>query len=232
MSVRSALSTVAATPVAVRVRRRLLFGGTARYWENRYSRGGNSGAGSYGAQARWKADLVNRWVRIHGVESVIDLGCGDGSQLSLADYPSYLGLDVSPAAVRACVDRFRDDPGKSFLCYDPAAFDDSAGWLRADLALSLEVVFHLVEDEIFEGYMHRLFDSARRFVVIGSYDTETPVPAPHERHRCFTGWVARNRPEWVVEDRADPPAGVHLGSTFVLFRRSAQDSVSSPSTSR
>ena len=92
------IKAASARPVA-RLRH-LTFKGSAKYWEDRYARGGTSGAGSYGRAAEWKAQIVNAWVRELGITSVIDWGCGDGNQLSLADYPRYLGLDRSPSAVR------------------------------------------------------------------------------------------------------------------------------------
>lgn len=219
VSIRSVLAAAARSGLAVRLRQRL-FRGSARYWEDRYARGGTSGAGSYGRPAEWKATTVNTWVAELGVESVVDLGCGDGNQLSRAAYPRYLGLDRSSTAVRTCIERFRDDPTKSFLRYDPEDLRDPAGWLRADLALSMEVIFHLVEDEVFEDYMALLFDSAERFVVICSNDADGGERAPHERHRSFTRWVERHRPEWALDRRLDPPPDAGLMSSLFLYARS------------
>jgi SAM-dependent methyltransferase len=205
--------------VNLRTRLRRRFPGTVDYWEGRYASGGNSGAGSYGRQAEWKADIVNRWVADLQVTSVIDLGCGDGNQLGLAEYPRYLGLDPSASAVRRCIERFADDPTKSFMAYDPEVTHDPAGWLRGDMALSMEVIFHLVEQELFEDYMARLFASAEQFVVICSNDTHGTNKASHERHRSFTEWVSTNQPEWKLDQRVDPPADVDLQSSMFLYRR-------------
>jgi hypothetical protein len=77
------------------LRQRLGFRGSAQYWERNYARGGTSGPGSYDALAEAKAAFLNDFVRAREVRSVIEFGYGDGHQLSLADYPSYTGLDVS-----------------------------------------------------------------------------------------------------------------------------------------
>lgn len=199
--------------------RKIVFGDSGRYWERRYAKGGTSGPGSYGAAATWKAESVNAWVRDLGVTSVIDYGCGDGNQLMLADYPRYLGLDRSASAIRRCIGLFETDETKSFLRYDPPTLADPAGWLRADLALSMEVLFHLVEDRVFEDYLNRLFDSAERFVVICSSDVDIDQASPHERHRQFTTWVSERRAEWQLEARVDPPAGVDLLSSLFLYTR-------------
>src|SRR5690625_7083258 len=66
------------------------------YWEQRYASGVHSGAGSYKKFAQFKADTLNRFVSEHGIRTVTEFGCGDGNQLLLAQYPQYLGIDVSP----------------------------------------------------------------------------------------------------------------------------------------
>ena len=47
--------------------------------------------------AAFKAEVPNDFVRARGIDSVIEFGCGDGAQLALAEYPAYVGIDVSPA---------------------------------------------------------------------------------------------------------------------------------------
>jgi len=212
--------------------RRRRFPGSARYWEERYVRGGTSGAGSYGQLARFKADVLNELARSHHTSSVIELGCGDGNQLSLAEFPRYLGLDVSPTAVDVCIRRFADDPTKSFIVYDPRHFRDPAGFLVADLALSLDVLYHLVEDEVFEAHLHQLFDAARRLVVIYAYDCDAPYRTPHVRYRRFTDWVVRNRPEWRLAQQIPNKYKGDLDtlSDFYVFEPSASPARSESAT--
>jgi hypothetical protein len=163
---------------------------SAAYWDMRYRLGGHSGAGSSGHLARFKADIINRIVRREGIASVIEYGCGDGRQLQLANYPgSYIGLDVSAEAVRLCSERFSGNPGKRFM----AATEDPG---TADMVLSLDVIFHLVEDETFHQYMHRLFGHALRFVVIYSSDYDAFTPDAHVRHRRFSDWISHHAPDW------------------------------------
>src|SRR5688572_13218080 len=100
------------------------FPGSSPYWNKRYEGGGTSGAGSYGRLASFKADFLNNFVQEHDVGSVIEFGCGDGAQLGLAAYPKYIGLDVSPTAIKLCVSRFAGDSTKSFFLYDGQCFAD------------------------------------------------------------------------------------------------------------
>jgi hypothetical protein len=148
---------------------------------------------------------------------VIELGCGDGNQLALATYPRYLGLDVSAHAIRRCLDRFAGDPTKSFLAYRAGDFSDRAGFIRADLALSLDVIYHLVEEATFQDYMRDLFGAADRFVVIYATDMPAGRQAPHVRHRQFTRWVSANVPSWKLEEVRTRPAADY--QDFFVFAR-------------
>lgn len=181
------------------------FAGSPAYWEQRYAAGGTSGPGSYGVLAQFKADILNDFVARHGLTTVTELGCGDGNQLGLAHYPAYRGLDIAPSAVDLCIERFGDDTTKSFYRYDPQRFHDRAGLFRSDLALSLDVVFHLVEDELFTRYMTLLFDCGARFVGIYSSNSDDPDPGAHVRHRRFTQWVDAHRPTWRLAEHVPNP---------------------------
>jgi SAM-dependent methyltransferase len=178
-------------PMAVRLH--LPFRTSSEYWEKRYVKGGNSGVGSYGRLANFKAEFLNDFVEQHRINSVIEYGCGDGSQLKLARYPSYTGIDVSPRAVEICRALFAADRSKRFFHTDTVKTP-----MVTDLALSLDVVYHLVEDSAFENYMHRLFDSAQKFVIIYSSNLHDATPTRHVRHRHFTSWVEQNKPQWYV----------------------------------
>jgi hypothetical protein len=186
---------------------------------------GTSGRGSYGHLADFKAEVINDIVNRHDVSSVIELGCGDGNQLSLLDVPRYLGLDVSPTAVRRCAVRFAGDATKSFVRYDPAAFVDRAGYLRADLAMSIDVLYHLVEDDVWELHLRHLFGAAERLVLIYAVDEQHGRPDAHVRHRPFTPWIEANLQGWArlehVPNRypidEDPTGG--SAADFHLFAR-------------
>lgn len=196
-------------------------GGTAVYWEERYRSGGNSGAGSYGELATFKADVLNRLVAAEGIASVVELGCGDGNQLSLAKYPRYVGYDVSPAAVQLCRARFAGDQTKTFELYRPRRRSRLKA-AAADMAISLDVIYHLLDDAVFERYMSDLFGLGRRFVVVYSSDAEIPDPAGHVRHRSFSPWVQQKQPGWeLLRKVANPFAGVDPSAVadFYIFGR-------------
>ena len=191
-------------PLAVAIKRKLVarsFAGSETYWIRRYLKGGDSGSGSYSRLAIFKAKILNDLIEEKEVRSVIEYGCGDGNQLRGAQYPHYIGFDVSEQAILRCKGLFRDDATKAFRL-----MSDYRGE-TADLTLSLDVVFHLIEDDVYESYMRRLFDSSMRFVVVYSSNTdenETDQP-PHVRHRKFVRWVCNNRPNWKLVQHVPSP---------------------------
>jgi SAM-dependent methyltransferase len=202
------------------LRQRLAYNGSALFWEHSYARGATSGNGSYGEFAERKSRFLNELVRERSVLSVIEFGCGDGNQLSLAEYPSYIGLDVSRTAIGLCQRRFSGDPAKSFFLYDGSCFTDQAGIFTADLALSLDVVYHLTEDAAFETYLRHLFAAARRVVVIYSTNMELAGTAPHVRHRLFTPWVQAHCPGWTLSSIARGPNTDVARADFFVYERS------------
>jgi SAM-dependent methyltransferase len=191
------------TPYLWRYADRVAWRGSRPYWEARYSSGGNSGAGSYGRLAQFKAEVLNDFVEVRAVKSVIEFGCGDGNQLSLAKYPSYVGLDVSKSAIEKCTSLFRDDLSKQFFVYFPETFGQHIAEFTADLGLSLDVIYHLVEDDLFYSYMEHLFITSERYIIIYSSNHDEIIPFSHVRHRCFTNHIKKRFPQWRLVEKLE-----------------------------
>lgn len=166
------------------------------YWRNRT----HSGAGSTGALALFKADTVNRILAENDIRSVIEFGSGNGEQIALIDYPVYHGYDVNDTALRLCRERFADKNHWSFL-----PLHKYRG-RQADMSVSLDVIFHLVNDYAYEQHMRYLFRAARKLVVVYSSNTnDSPTrDVPHIRHRRFTDWVEENT-DWELSGHIKNP---------------------------
>ena len=194
-----------------RIPKKLKFNNSGQYWEDRYAAGGNSGDGSYGDLAEYKANRINKFVLEHGVNSIVELGCGDGNQLSLFEIDEYIGLDVALSVVELCKNKFENDDTKQFI-HLTSDYD----LVEGDLAISLDVIYHLIEDDVFNTYMQRLFACAKNHVIIYSSNTEEPFggKSVHCKNRKFTDWVVANVPEWkLVEMETNP----HKGRTIADF---------------
>jgi hypothetical protein len=171
----------------------ITFKSSEDYWVKRYRKGGNSGRGSYGGLAQYKADVLNNFVVSSSINTVIEYGCGDGNQLTLGKYPHYVGFDISPDAIALCKKLFDIDSTKSFYLMSEYAGQS------ADLTLSLDVIYHLVEDDVFENYMRLLFHSSNKYVIVFSSNMDAHLlSSSHVRHRQFTSWIKTNLPDWAL----------------------------------
>jgi hypothetical protein len=75
------------------------------------------------------------------------------------------------------------------------------------------VIFHLIEDDLFDAYMRDLFSLSTRFVIV--YSSNMPgtlfeerfsqKQAVHVKHRCFTDWVDRHAMGWELVDYTKNP---------------------------
>ena len=142
---------------------------------------------------------------------------GDGHQLSLAEYPGYIGLDVSRSAIGLCQRRFTGDR-TSFFLYDGACFTDRSSLFTADLAISLDVIFHLIKDAVFDTYMTHLFAAGEKFVIVYATNWEQPGTAPHVKHRHFARWAEHARDWRLLEVREGPNPGPDRADFFAYER--------------
>lgn len=201
----------------------------ADYWEDRYRHGGTSGAGSYGRLAKFKASVLNEFVEENGISRVLEIGCGDGNQLSLSNYPRYVGLDISAAAVELCRKRF-ERPEWDFYHYSSQVASDIVSRFSPQLMISLDVIFHLVEDAVYESYMRNLFcidiEFSPDYVIVYSSNGNFSVENVHTCNRVFTKWVERHASEWRLVKEIKNPFQWDPGnpeetsfSNFFIFRK-------------
>jgi SAM-dependent methyltransferase len=203
-----------------RLSHNMRFENSASYWENRYAEGGNSGVGSYNKLAEFKAKIINSFVLDQVIQTVIEFGCGDGNQLSLANYPDYIGFDVSPTALQMCRNKFSNDATKQFRLMDEYNGE------TAELSLSLDVLYHLIETNVYTMYLRRLFHSSKRYVIIYANDCNGK-PDGHVYYRKFTDYIADNFHEWRLsqhipneypyDEKHDP--NLTSASDFYIFEK-------------
>lgn len=183
-----------------------------------YSSGGNSGKGSYGKHAKFKSRVINEFVRKHAIGSVLDFGAGDGNQLAMLKIPRYVGLDVSSTAIELLKQHFVADKAKEFwLCENgipEAVRNDSF-----DLTMSLDVIYHLIEDAVFEQYMRDLFEASNRFVIIYASDNEATDVCDHVKHRCFSNFVTTEITGWRFFEKIENPYKPKSPSDFYIYER-------------
>lgn len=187
------------------------------YWENRYLEGGTSGAGSYGILAEFKAEIINWFVQENNIVSVIEFGCGDGNQLTYLSVTQYIGFDISEEAVNLCKEKFKFDTSKQFKQLTNYSGE------KSELTLSLDVIFHLIEDNVFEEHMKLLFDSSTKYVIVYSSNKnkQDRIQAIHVKHRKFTEWVNNNKKDWellyIIPNKYSKSSAKNSVSSFSNF---------------
>lgn len=153
------------------------------YWENRYRNNETSGAGSYNRLAEFKATVLNDFIKEKEIHAVIEHGCGDGNQQNLLNCNHYIGFDVSETVINLCLERYKKS-NREF--YTVNQYKNQ----KADLAISLDVIYHLLEDDVYHEYLKKLFSSSEKYVVIYSSNTnKNSKKSSHVKHRKFTNDV-------------------------------------------
>lgn len=151
------------------------------YWESRYRSGGNSGVGSYGKLAINKSNFISSFIKDYNIKSMIEFGCGDGNNLQIisSNNPELevVGVDVSATALQMCKLKM---PQHTFVHKDN--YDHST----KDLVVSLDVLYHLIEDEVYEDYLTSLTKISSPYLLIYSPDFDNSKYEPHVRARKFT----------------------------------------------
>lgn len=73
------------------------------------------------------------------------------------------------------------------------------------MVISLDVIFHLVEDPVYDAYMRTLFclDSGTMpdLIVVYSSNESFSVENVHTCNRVFTDWITHHAPDWVLVEK-------------------------------
>ena len=189
------------------------------FWERRYAGGGDSGSGSYGAMATYKAAVINDLVARLDIQTVGEFGCGDGANLKLyTAIPSYVGYDVSNTAVRQNQRTWAGNASRTFRHYNGTL---TPPFPTFSLTLSLDVLYHLVDYTVWATYLDQLFRTSSAYVLIYAVDKDVD----HQEHvlfRKFTPYIAEHFPCWELGSklRAPPPTVRQMTEArFTLFQR-------------
>ena len=189
------------------------------YWENRYKNCGNSGKGSYDNLALFKSIIINSVLENNNnlIENVIDYGVGDGNQLSLfkLDNKNYLGLDVSRTIINKCKILYKNDSTKQFKTCEEVDFTK----LKGDLIISCDVLYHLIDYNLFISYINNLFNMSNRFVIIYANDTDLISNASHVKFRKFTNYIKQKFQDWILIRYIENPYKNSSPSNFFIYEK-------------
>lgn len=181
------------------------FSTSSEFWEKTYRLGNTSGSGSYGRVAAFKAKTLNDFVARNNIKRVLDLGCGDGNQNALFDFPHYTGIDTSETIINKNKALYADTPHREFFQNDCSDGGADTHVYQPDLVVSLDVIFHLIEDELYNAYMNALFHSGNRYAIAFTHKLPAGEPVPetqsdHTKFRDVEGWAIENAPDFQLID--------------------------------
>lgn len=182
-----------------------------QYWIDRYALNhGTSGVGSYGKYATYKADVINEFLFQNNIETVFELGCGDGNQLSLLIAKKYFGYDISEFVIENNKRRFTD------INYIFSSNINDFNSRKYDVTLSLDVIFHLIEDDVYQEYMKTLFALSDKYVIIYAPNEDKDFHN-HCKYRNFTNDIPNNfKLEIKIEN---PLKGTDTQSDFFIYKK-------------
>lgn len=168
-----------------------------KYWDDRYLSGGTSGLGSYGLIAEHKAKVINEYIDKYHIETISDYGCGDGNQLLLLrNFLKYDGFDISKSIVSKCM--------KLNTIRNTSFHSDIDEMPIAELTLSLDVIYHILDESDFNEHLQQLFSKSTKLVIIFSTDYILDTKCvEHIRHRKFTDIVAKKYHDFKLIDIID-----------------------------
>ena len=104
----------------------------------------------------------------------------------------YTGIDVSEFIISKIKEKFKDDKTKKFI-----HSNNINNELKADLVLSCDVIYQLIEESVYKEYMENLFLMSKKYVIIYAKD-EDIYHASHVKFRKFSNYIKSNLPEWCL----------------------------------
>ena len=180
------------------------------YWNERYQRGETSGKGSEGFNYEYKRDYINRVIEMYQFERIVDFGCGDGNQIHELNIQQYHGVDIAESSIQRCRDRYAGDPRYRF-----DILDRNVRFTHYDLALSLDVLYHIVHQVDYESYLRLLFGYSKYTLIYANWEaSESRVP--HICYRNHFEAIQRLRISTQIIARDVNPRKISIG--FSLFR--------------
>lgn len=156
-----------------------------RFWEERYSTGGESGKGSVGGYRKWKWKVIEKYVKVND-KTVLDVGCGDLQFMKGKKFKTYLGIDISKTIIQKNRAMRRD---WSFLVMDAAS--DNAHKQQYDVVFCMDVLFHIMDDSRFAQLLKNLNGWTGSWLFVVGW-TRNPLTYLHDSYQYY-----RNLKNWL-----------------------------------
>lgn len=152
----------------------------ALFWNNRYASFPElgSGIGSRGEVLQYKKERLGSIVRSFKDKTVLEVGCGDLETSKDLPFTSYVGYDMSAAALEIAKKKRPD------WRFEKGTIGDPRDLHQADLVICLDVLIHQKREEGYRTLIASLVRAARQRLIVSGYETrpsfESNIVAFHE----------------------------------------------------
>jgi len=117
----------------------------------------------------FKSNIINNFNEKNKIKSIIDYGFYNNSnEIKLINTRNklYIGLDVNKTNIQKCKKIFKNDKTKKFINLDEITNTNNN--LRADLVLSFNIIYNLLDEKIYKQYIENIFLMSKKYVIIYS----------------------------------------------------------------
>jgi len=198
-----------------------------QYWADRYLHTNfqnSSGNGRLKFRLSYKAKMLNKIFKTYEITKVADFGCGDGLLASKLKITKYYGIEINSEIV--------DNLKNKFLGKNEFEFStkfESQWRNKIDASISVDVIFHLIEEDVYQKYMNELFFADAKYVVIRAYNHKSQGTGrnSHILHREFLNTIKKYFPNYNLVNVSSPRRRhIYLSDSdknqFFVFKKSKQ----------
>jgi hypothetical protein len=119
---------------------------------------------------------------------------------------------------------------KAFMEFDNTKNNNIDAFKRAKMTISLDVLYHFVEQHVYESYLSTLFGMSKKYVVIYASDNENiKTYSAHVLIRSFTGYIKEHFKDFELveiiknryhsEDSAETGTSEWSWSDFFIYKK-------------
>lgn len=172
------------------------------FWDKHYYEGGTSGPGSIDSYRDWK------WKVITGmagqIDDVIDIGCGDLSFWEGKQCKNYTGIDISKVIIDKNI-KLR--PVWNFIV---KSADELVGELQAPVVLCLDVLFHIMDEVVYEKIFKNLGHYSSKWIFLNTWRMSPFGQVNTDgKYQTYWGYIPKiegfNQVKWV-----EHPDGINV----------------------
>lgn len=189
-------------------------------WKNRAA---NSGLGSRGARANYKADYISNFVKENKIDKIIDFGCGDLIVAKDIEVGNYVGVDIVDHKLPP-KEEIKPNSFKVIV----SSFDEFDENETSQLVINLDMLYHILENEskYLEDTIETLYNASEEFIIIYAQDSFRS-DIKWSGHMFNSPWRQILENNYKVElvkqeDEFEFGSPIHSDAVFFVYRKTGE----------